>query len=115
MATIKCGSDGKVLIERNNLVLVSGGEEVKQAVLHALKTFRGEWFLDVTLGVPWFQEILVKNPATAEALLKREILSVPGVLSLDSFVLRSDPATRRTNVVFKFGASDGPVEGSLVL
>src|SRR6478752_2230488 len=83
---------GDLLVAGGDLVLTSdvdprGAHPVLQDILTRLRTFQGEWFLDTTIGVPYYQTILVKAPdmtAIATAL-KDQILSTPGVLTLNQF------------------------------
>ncbi|HCW20978.1 hypothetical protein [Achromobacter sp.] len=60
---------------------VDGAERVAQQVKVTLLAFLGEWFLDTTFGVPYFESILVKGPdrASIEAILRARIQAVPGV------------------------------------
>lgn len=59
--------------------------------------FRGTWFLDLLEGVPYMESILFqKNPDrfAVGSLLRRTILSTPGVVSISTFELAPVPATR---------------------
>lgn len=97
---------GKALDENNDIFLRNGaiamttdGAEVMQHVRSRLLFYRGEWFLDITAGVPYFQEVFVKpaNIARVESLIKEEILNTPGVLRLIDFSLDFDATTRLLN------------------
>ena len=75
---ILIGSDGK-------LATIYGAEEVRQRVLIALRHYWQEYFLNVPAGVPWYELILgSKDVKQAEALIRREVLAVPGVVSIVS-------------------------------
>lgn len=51
-----------------------------------LRMFAGEWFLDLTDGTPWFQEILQHNDyALAAAVLLDRIVSTPFAVSVENF------------------------------
>lgn len=68
-----------------NLRLVFDAEAVGQHARQRLQFFRGEWFLDPTVGVDWFGETLGQREAAVpivEATVKRVILATPGVTSL---------------------------------
>ena len=86
------GSDGK-------FPLVSGADEVRQRIKVTLWHHQGEYFLNTGDGVPWHDNILGSKNRDGEVslLLRREILSVPGVVSLDSFGLNKDFIDRRYN------------------
>ena len=82
----------------------TGDEAVVQTVRCELRFILGEWFLDVTRGVPWVRNpnagskpILGVFPADlpyAEATIKAAILRVPGVHSLTAFELAFNHSTR---------------------
>lgn len=68
-----------------NLRLVYDAEAVGQHARQRLQFFRGEWFLDRTIGVDWFGETLGQREAAVpvvEATVKRVVLATPGVTSL---------------------------------
>lgn len=83
---------------------LSGDEATVQTVRCELRMVLGEWFLDVTKGLPWFRNantgvtpILGKLPADlayAEAVIKAAILRIDGVRSLTSFSLDFNHSTR---------------------
>lgn len=92
-----------------NLVFVTGADAVAQRVRSRLQFFRGEWFLDTRQGVPYFEDILVKNPRRelVVSLLREAILETPGVASITTFSLSIDNATRSASVTFKALTTDG--------
>lgn len=98
---------GDLLLVDGDLVLTSdadarGTNNILQDILTRLRTFEGEWFLDNTIGTPWFQRILVKRPdiGLINGTLKAEILKTPGVFSLNKFQSTEDRVTRRLMVAF---------------
>lgn len=73
-----------IFINRNgSLQVVYGVEEVRQRILIALQHNWNEYFLNVPAGVPWYEVILgSKDKRTAELILRKTILDVPGVVSI---------------------------------
>jgi hypothetical protein len=73
-----------------------------------LRTFLGEFWLDVTLGIPYFQEILKKNPdmQAVRAAFASEIQKVPGVKTLESLEVSMDRAQRKLTVTFSVTGTD---------
>lgn len=71
-------------------------EEVSQRLNTKLQFFLGEWFLDTTLGFPYYRDVLIKNPdlAVIKAELQQLITDDEGVESLVSLDLALDGATR---------------------
>lgn len=92
--------------------LVDDLARVAQQVKITLLLFMGEWFLDLTFGVPYYRDILIKNPnrAVVEGLFRSAILAVPNVTEIASLVLEYDSIPRRLSVAFEaftdFGALD---------
>ena len=99
-------------IDSFDLVLVERADNVAQHIKTRLLFVRGEWFLNGELGVPWFEDILVKNPrgVLVEAALKAAIRETPGVNSLDAFVLDYIPGTRQLGVSFRATTDFGTVD-----
>ena len=97
-----------LLIKNGDLVLTQGADAVKQHVTQRLRMFTGEWFLNLSEGVPYFQNILVKNPNPdiVDSLIKDTILSTPGVDELLSFNLEYDAALRTLIVDFSIRVLD---------
>jgi len=79
--------------------LVNNSACVAQLVLTALKLHQGEWFLDVTAGVPWESQVLGFNPSSLyDATIKSAILGVQGVASIVSYSSSLNRATRALTV-----------------
>jgi len=72
---------------------------VSQAISTRLKLLKGEWFEDVSEGLPLFQSILGQNGTTnnltiADALIKERIVGTQDVTSIESFSSTYDSETR---------------------
>lgn len=81
-----------------------------------LRTVLGEHFLNRELGVPYFEEVLVKNPDTNRVnnLLISEMVAVPGVQKVLEFDSTFDRASRVFNIRFKVLVTTGAVvEGTV--
>lgn len=80
-----------------------------QAVKTRLAFFQGEWFLDITAGIPWLQKILKKNvnPQEIASLIKTEILKTDGITGLTAFDLDFEPFPRTLNVSFQATTTQG--------
>lgn len=100
-----------VQIVSGDLVLVGGGPAILQHILQRLGIFLGEWFLDNTIGVPYFQQVLVKNPnqAIIDAIFLTQILNVPGVTQVTKYAFRANAETRQLNITFTAQTTTGIV------
>ncbi len=92
-----------------DLTLVSGVDAIRQHLSQRLKTFMGEWFLDTRIGVPYFQQVLVKNPdpVVLDSVFKAVIVNTPGILELTDFALQVDRSTRQLKLTFTAATTEG--------
>lgn len=90
-----------IFIRDSNLMMVSGNEAVGQLVKQRLMAYRGEWFLDQNVGVPWVQQVMVRpfNAVVADAVIKDTILGTLGVREMLSFSMEVRPARRELAVI----------------
>ena len=66
--------------------LVDSPAAVGQAVGTRLKLWEGEWFLDLTEGTPYWQQILAhKNIGLATAVIRDRILGTPFTTGIENF------------------------------
>ncbi len=97
-----------LLFVNSDLVLTSdvnatyGTNPILQDILTRLRFFLGEWYLDNTQGIPWYQRILVKNPnqSDIDAIFQNCIAGTPGVDQLTSYSFTVNRATRVLTVNF---------------
>lgn len=95
----KLDSDGDI-----THVMLTGDDAIRQTVICEIKVILGEWFLDISKGIPWIAQpnatarpILGVLPADlpyGEALIKAKILSCPGVASIAAFSFTFNHNTR---------------------
>lgn len=111
---LQTDSNGDIDIQNGQLVLVSGQEEIRQHLEQRLRTFLNEWFLDLTIGVPYYDEVLKKNvnPNTIDSIFIDEILETPGVIRLLDFDLDLDNAMRLLKVNGTVQTTDGVIDFS---
>lgn len=104
-------SNNDLLLTSGDLSTVILDAAIRQNLLQRLQLFLGEWFLDTTSGVPYYQTILVKNPNldVVQATLKDVILSTNGIESLNSFKFEYDNSLRTLTVAFEAKSTNGTV------
>ena len=88
MKDLELDFDGKDLVTKNgDIKIIQKDDAIRQNISQRLQMFIGEWFLDTSKGVPYYQYILMKNPDMdlVSASLKDAILKTPGVLELIDF------------------------------
>jgi len=102
-----------LVIESGDLQLVKRSDAIRQHTHQRLWIFQGEFFLDETAGVPYFQRILGKKPDiyVVDAIIKDTILNTPGILELVEFSLDYDAQFRSLRIQdFKARSLDGEVD-----
>lgn len=103
-------ADGDISLANGDFVYSTGIDAVVQQVKIALQMIRGEWFLDLDEGIPYFEndyvteaESLIGNKfdeKRARAAFRDVIVAVPGVVALNQLAISFDGTTRRMSVSF---------------
>jgi len=98
--------DDDLLVTSTDITLV------RQRLQVVLRWFRGEYYLDTSRGVPYFQDVHKKAPnlALVDAILRDAVLGTEGVEELQSFSTMYDQSTREFTVTLKALTADGVVE-----
>ena len=93
-----------------SLARLTGADCVVQSIRTRLLLYKGEWWLDLLAGTPWFTEIMVKpaNVQAAEAKLKARIMGTTGVAELLSFAATFVASDRNFTVQFEVLTDYGP-------
>lgn len=89
-------------------------EYISQKIENALSTFLGEWFLDVDLGIPFYERILKKRADIDDVnnIFLVAITDIPEVEEVIEFNTTFDQANRTYTVTFKVRAEE-VVEGTV--
>lgn len=97
MIDFKLTEDGDLFLsDEGELATVTGPEELAQRIATTLNLVRGEWFLEITRGLPWQETILTKHQdtTTVDAVLRAEIASIEGVAQVLAYASEYDPQSR---------------------
>jgi len=105
---------GDLKMVNGDLVLTNdvdqnGTDSTLQSVCQRLRLYLGEWFMNTSAGVPWYQQILVKNanPSHIDGLLRDCILGTPGVVALLAYSSTANHAQRSFHVTFTIQTAAG--------
>ena len=125
MSDVALDDNHDVDVSDAELHMVTDDEGEPQAIAQeqriALKFHRGEWFLNLLVGIPWLSQVFVKNPSlqALNVLFTRAILSVPGTVELKALSLVFDGVQRPLRVLkidYDSRAQDGsPITDSLAV
>lgn len=107
-------------VKTNDLIVDPNTKELKltqnveqltrQRLSIRLKTFKGEWYKDSNLGLPYFQEIFGKRrKVAADLAIKNLIVSTKGILEILAYNSEIDTEKRKLNVSFKCKTLTGDV------
>lgn len=90
---------GDLMLENADFkVLTNIREEVRQRIIVCLSFFRGEWFLNLNEGTPWFTTLGEKGAEEdLRVLVTRVVSQVDGVASVETCVVT--PGERRQYTV----------------
>ena len=112
---IKLNSEtGDVLLSTTNTITTpvfttTTSENLAQRLKIRLQTFKGEWFLDGTIGIDYFNQISGKNrsKAAVDAIIQAEILKEQEVLQITAYSSVVDKTTRKITIQFTVRTIDG--------
>ena len=99
-----------------NIALTTDPDTILQRVKHRLQTFKGECYLDRSLGMPYFEEVNRKNPDLRKirALILSVIAGVPGVVAVEAVKVDFNARDRIFYIYFRVTDIDeNVIEGSV--
>lgn len=101
----ECDADGDLIIP---LRYTTGIRAIAQGIRIRIQNIRGEWFLDLDDGVPWFENASVAGTSAllgqrysairTAAEIRKAINTTPGVLRIDDLALSFNGATRQLSI-----------------
>lgn len=96
---------------------IIGIDQIRQELASRLRFVRGEYYLDITVGVGYYGGILDKGASRMliESEIKATIINTPGVVSLISFDGSFNPLTRAYTIDFAAQTTLGAVEVQVIL
>lgn len=108
----KLDASGDWDVSAGDLTMLSDADAIIQAARIHLQFFQGEWFLDLTTGLPWWQSLLgkVRDPSVLAPIFRRALLLVPGATRVASLRLTRDGSARSLDVVYQLEADIGLLE-----
>ncbi len=121
MTTLLQTVGGDIALTNGKLKLVDGVTEKGQKIRNRFALFRGEWFLDIRTGVPWFERILgIKNPdlRVVGRMLRGIVLSVTTIVDVEEEVITLTDRNLRyeyTAIADDGERIDGVFEDSFIL
>lgn len=111
MSTVLVDANGDWDLTGGRVTLATGAQETKQRVEGRLELFKGEWFRDQRVGMPYYQIVLVKNPDldAIRTLILGVVAGTQGVKSVDEVSLVWDRARRKLAYTWRATHDSGAV------
>ena len=108
------GSGDLLLDEKGDIQFT---DSVSQAINIRLQWFANEWKLSPELGVPYYEDVFVKNPSELliEENMRNAIMDVDEVEDIISFNMSLDRKLRKLTVSYVVSVGDNLVEGSVYI
>lgn len=87
---------------------ISSTDSIIQAVRIRLLWFFGEWRLMPSLGFPYFEYLLVKNPNESKLryLIRETVMSVDGVKDVTNILFNIDKKSRSASIAVSFATDE---------
>jgi hypothetical protein len=112
---IKLDEDGDISLVNGDAQTTSiGAEDLAQRLRIRLNTFQGEWFMDNTLGIDWWNRVMGKNRSkmAVDALIQDAILKEPDALQIVSYT-SSISTDRKFSCSFRVRTEDGAISSAI--
>ena len=95
--------DGDEYADSTGLAMTGDLPGIKQQVTLRLGFFKGEGFMNEDTGIPWYEEIIVKNPnlIRIREIFRDAILSVTGIREVTFMDLLFSTNARTLSVNFR--------------
>lgn len=91
--------------------IVTGAEEIMQRLVTRLRRELGEWVLNVTAGLPWYQNgaglLGSKDKKTLDLLVRKETLGTAGVNRIVSYSAIYASANRQYTIYMTLVTEEG--------
>jgi hypothetical protein len=118
-------TDGDIAISADGRTsLASGLTAAVQGARARMGLIRGEWFLDLSVGVPYLERdgvtasaaLLgqVYDPVKVRTEMRKAILSTPGVIEIILLTVELDPTTRAVTVTWRAKTLFGDTETDIL-
>jgi len=110
MSNFKLDSDHDIIIGRG-ATRTSGDDYTIQLVKCRLLFILDTWELDTSLGLPWFQTLLVKDVEDSlfQGLIYDAIINTPGVAGIETLNLNRNKDSRTMNISFRATTISGNI------
>lgn len=91
--SFKLADNGDYYYENGKRVLITDDDEIIKRLGFKLKRFFGEWFLDSSKGIDYYNKFLIKFPnfLECELILRNEIINTEGIARIKELKIIKNP------------------------
>lgn len=110
----RLGENNEPAMGQGNQDFLEDADAVGQAIITRLRLWKGEWWENIYLGIPMWQEMLGvvgSKKAVIDKIIQDTILDTAGVVSMSNMVSIFDPADRS----YKFYCTIDTIYGTTVI
>ena len=110
--------DGKIMFQNGQIfTTLNRQESLRQRLDIRIKTQKGTWFLNVSYGIDWFNDVFsdTSTKSSVDALIQAEILKEELVADIIEFRSSVNNITREYRCDFKVKMVDQTVSDSISL
>lgn len=94
---------GMVQLTDGDFAFVAGDAAIRQAIVFTLQLTQGEWFANLTAGIPWFTDVLGTkfNLDQIRSIFQTKVAAVEGVQAIKRLAISFDNAARALTVEYE--------------
>jgi len=113
MKDLRLTNDGDLYVSEDGDVELT--DSVVQAIKVRLRWFLGEWRINTDYGMPYYDEVFIKNPSTSvlEDRIRTEILTIDEVEAVNSVSVSINRNTRTASVSFSVTSNNNEESGEV--
>ena len=99
---------------RAGLLLVTAGDKIVQNIKQRLKFFLGEWFLDLSKGIPYYRDFLGRRGSSTsvfKSVIRDHLAATPGVVQVLAVEAQLDRSTRKLTIAWRVQIAEPTSDG----
>lgn len=99
---------------RAGLLLVTAGDKIVQNIKQRLKFFLGEWFLDLSKGIPYYRDFLGRRGSSTsvfKSVIRDHLAATPGVIQVLAVEAQLDRPSRKLTIAWRVQIVEPTTDG----
>lgn len=108
---IALDGSGDIDLTGDTMRLVDGDDAIRQQLTIRYQFVKGEWQNDTRVGIPYFEDVWIKNPDfnIIRGLFRQATVTCPGIDTIRTLGINVDGKTRRATISLVALKKDGAV------